>query len=65
LALKKLKNENINSDDEDKYLTRSFFGNSFLGLSMIDISSAKNKIRKIQDKYAKLSCNKSLIDDLN
>ncbi|MBC7540020.1 MAG: hypothetical protein H7281_14450 [Bacteriovorax sp.] len=65
LALRKLKKEQIDPADEEKYLTRTFNGTSFLGKSMIDVSAAKVLAREIQDRFERINCNKALGDDLN
>ncbi|MDD4976410.1 MAG: hypothetical protein PHY93_18780 [Bacteriovorax sp.] len=65
LALRKLKKEDVDPDDEDKYLSRSFFGTTYLGRSMIDASNAKLLVRGIQEKFEQLNCNKVLVDDLH
>ncbi|RPJ78370.1 MAG: hypothetical protein EHM20_04065 [Alphaproteobacteria bacterium] len=65
LAIKKLKNEEIDPGEEEKYLSRSLFGSSYLGHSMLDVSAARNAIRDIQDRFEQLNCQKILVDDLN
>jgi hypothetical protein len=65
LAVKKLKNVAIDPDQEGKYLTRSWNGSSYLGRSMLDVSSTKNAVKEIQDKFEKLNCTKVLVDDIN
>ena len=65
LALKKLKKENLNPSDEVKYLSRSFAGTSYLGKSLLDVSSAKYLVRSIQDKFEQLNCNQVLVDEIN
>ncbi len=65
LAIKKLKNEQIDPSDEEKYLSRNFSGRSYLGRSMLDVSKAKSMARVIQDKFQQLNCNKILVDEIN
>ncbi|MGZ3788972.1 MAG: hypothetical protein ACXVLQ_10630 [Bacteriovorax sp.] len=65
LAMKKLKKEDVEPSDEEKYLSRSWLGTSYLGRSMLEVSAAKNAVRSIQDKFEQLNCNKILVDDLN
>ena len=65
LALKKLRNEQIDPSDENKYLSRSFGGTSYLGLSMLNVSKAKSTVRQIQDKFDQMNCTKVMVDDLN
>lgn len=65
LAVKKLKNEQIDPDEEEKYLSRRWNGNSFLGRSMLDVSGIRNSVKSIQDKFEKLGCTKVLVDDIN
>lgn len=65
LAVKKLKNEAINSEEEGKYLMRSWNGAAYLGRSMLDVSATKNSVKAIQDRFEKLNCTKILVDDIN
>ncbi len=65
LAVKKLKNEQIDPDEEDKYLSRSWSGSSYLGRSMLDVSGIRNTVKNIQDKFEKLGCTKVLVEDIN
>lgn len=65
LALRKLKQEEVDPADEEKYLARAFGGSAYLGRSMIDVSSARTQARDIQEKFEQLNCHKTLVDDLN
>ena len=65
LALKKLKGETIDPDDEEKYLSRSFGSNSYLGRSMIDITAAKAQARNVQVVFNRMKCTNVMINDLN
>lgn len=65
LALKKIKGESIDREDEKTYLEKSFFGNVFIGKAMLDVTTAKAEARSIQDIYNTMACQKSLADELN
>jgi len=65
LALKVINSEQINKDDEEKYLTRSFGGNQFLGRSMIDNEKARKDIKLIQNKFDSFNCYKVMKEDFN
>jgi hypothetical protein len=65
LAIKKLKFEKIDQDDKERYLKRSFWGHSYLGRSMLDVSDLRVLARNMQRRFDKLNCAKILVDDLN
>lgn len=65
LAVKKLKNEQIDPDEEAKYLLRKWNGYSYLGRSMLDVSDIRNTVKNIQDKFERLGCAKVLVEDIN
>ena len=65
LALKVIKNEPIVKEDEEKYLSKSFGGNQFIGKSMIDNEKARKDIRLIQNKFDSFNCYKIMKEDLN
>jgi len=65
LAVKKLKNEQIDPDEEAKYLLRKWNGSSYLGRSMLDVSDIRNTVKNIQDKFERLGCAKVLVEDIN
>lgn len=65
LAVKKLKNEQLDPRDEEKYLSRSWSGSSYLGRSMLDVSGIRNAVKGIQDKFEKMGCTKVLVEDIN
>lgn len=64
-ALKKIKGEEVSREDEEAYLTKSFFGNHFIGKSMLDVTAAKKEMKNIQDIYDRLACQKILADELH
>jgi hypothetical protein len=63
-ALKKLKGEIVSQDDSSHYLEKQVFGSYYIGKSMIENSSAKAKIKNIQDIFEKNDCQKRLGEDL-
>lgn len=65
LALKQIKGEKISASDTDRYLSKVFMGNYFIGRSMLDVSATKAKVRSIQDIFERLGCQQSLADDLS
>ena len=63
-ALKKLKGEVVSAEDNKRYLQKTFFGNYFIGKSMIEVSNSKLHTKIIQDIYDKFECQRSLAADI-
>lgn len=63
-ALKKLRGDEVNADDNKRYLDKTMFGNYFIGKSMIEISNSKSKAKSIQDIYEQFDCQRSLAADI-
>ena len=65
IALKSLKGETPSREEVDNYLTKSSFGQQYLGKSMLDVALAKKKMMNVQEIFEKLDCQKRLGDDLS
>lgn len=65
LALKYLKGESVSNSDSDRYLSDAWLGSIYIGKSMIDVSKTKVRAKNIQDIYERLSCQRSLVSDLD
>ena len=63
-ALKKLKGEEVSAEDNKRYLQKTFFGNYFIGKSMIEVSKSKVHTKTVQDIYEKFECQRSLASDI-
>lgn len=63
-ALKKIKGQEISKEESKRYLEKTFFGNYFIGRSMIEISKSKKRAMDIQDIYERFGCQKSLSADI-
>lgn len=65
LAFKKINNQEVSKEDEDKYLSRNLIGTTYLGTSMLVISNTKSTMQELQNIFEKLNCNNVLSSDLN
>lgn len=63
LAVKKMKGEQIDPEEEDLYLKKKFMNGQYLGKSMLDIESARKTIKLIQSKYETINCAKIMKED--
>ena len=64
-ALKKIKGEDITTEDSKRYVQKNILGNYYLGRSMIEVSNSKVSTKKVQDIYEQFSCQRSLSADIN
>jgi cell fate (sporulation/competence/biofilm development) regulator YmcA (YheA/YmcA/DUF963 family) len=64
-ALRKIKGEEVSREDEEQYLSRSYFSKQYIGRSMLDVTEAKKEAKNIQDIYERLACQKALTDELH
>jgi hypothetical protein len=63
-ALAVLRGELISDENRSRYLEKNDFGMDFIGKAMLEVSSARNKIKMVQDVYDRVGCQKSLASDL-
>lgn len=63
-ALKKIKGDEVAKEDSKRYLEKTFFGNYFIGRSMIEVTRSKGRAKNIQDIYEKFDCQRSLSADI-
>jgi len=63
-ALKKLKGDEVSAEDNKRYLENTFFGNYFIGKSMVEVSNSKANAKLIQDIYEQFDCQRSLGADI-
>lgn len=63
-ALKKLKGDAVEEEDNKRYLEKTFFGNYFIGKPMIEVSNSKSNAKLIQDIYEQFDCQRSLAADI-